>query len=161
MGRNWNEQERVGRGADDDGVGDQNVVDSDVDNNCDQSGERHDRENDGVAQAPFLMVAIAVAHFLRASPNSSRLVPILRYPSPIQSYSVPLLTHYTWLLEALTIERHICPLCPHANLRRKCLRCGHAALSASARACLSCSCVDLLSVASKVTCKPFVAFGKN
>ena len=61
MGRNWNEQERVGRGADDDGVGDQNVVDSDVDNNCDQSGERHDRENDGVAQAPFLMVAIAVA----------------------------------------------------------------------------------------------------
>ena len=57
MGRNWNEQERVGRGADDDGVGDQNVVDSDVDNNCDQSGERHDRENDGVAQAPFLMVA--------------------------------------------------------------------------------------------------------
>ena len=51
----------VRRLRDDDGVGDQNVVDSDVDNNCDQCGEHHDRENHGVVQAPFIMVAIAVA----------------------------------------------------------------------------------------------------
>ena len=51
----------VRRLRDDDGVGDQNIVDCDADNTCDQYGEHHDRENDGLVQAPSIMVAIAVA----------------------------------------------------------------------------------------------------
>ena len=98
MGRNWNEQERIGRGADDDGVGDQNVVDRDVGNNCDQHGERHDRENDGVVQAPSIMVAIAVAPSSAPLPTHPYSFPFSVIPpqsTPIPSRSWPTILGYS------------------------------------------------------------------
>ena len=69
---------------DDDGFGDQNIVDYDVDSNYDQYGEHHDRENDGAVQAPSIMVAIAVA------PSSA--------PLPTHPYSFP----FSFILPAST-----------------------------------------------------------